>query len=72
MYFKYIDNDCQGKPYVRNYYDTTIISIQKKEILISAEAPLAALVKQVWHLVAQTPLVRGMPPKTPRTKCVSP
>ena len=33
--------------------------------LLFTIAPLAALVKQVWHLVAQTPLVRGAPPKTP-------
>lgn len=32
---------------------------------IITRAPLAALVKQVWHLVAQTPLVRGITPKTP-------
>ena len=29
--------------------------------------PLAALSWQVWHLIAQTPLVRGMPPNTSRT-----
>ena len=34
--------------------------------IMSRTRRFAALSRQVWHLVAQTPLVRGLPPNTPR------
>ena len=50
MYFKYIDNDCQGKPYARNYYDTTIISIQKKKYWLVQKRRLRRLLSKygIW------------------------
>ena len=64
--FHHLQKTLLSAPSINKTITHVKMFFQEILIIICSERRFAALSRQVWHLVAQTPLVRGLPPNTPR------